>query len=208
MPVSFAMPRYDRGTAKSTLGTIIDDILEDLKTADNLAVVSKRLAEHLGSAWRGDDGKLKTSFHINKSSKYIELASDSELRSGISTKEQRTFIKISYVPEKGKSALFTIELDPNDPEFVNKLKNEMFKHQIPFRINRKYLNKKIGNLDYNSVIGELANTNVEPGYVTTTNNWFTIAPVSPDGTVQKRQIKLKLQVLIPTATTSQPTITY
>lgn len=204
MPVSFAMPRYDRSTAKSTLGTIIDDILEDLKTADNLAVVSKRLAEHLGKAWRGDDGKLKTSFHINKSSKYVELASDSELRSGISTKEQRTFIKISYVPEKGKSALFTIELDPNDPEFVNKLKNEMFKHQIPFRINRKYLNKKIGNLDYNSVIGELANTNVEPGYVTTTNNWFTIAPVSPDGTVQKAD-KIKTAGINPTATTSKPT---
>lgn len=204
MPVSFAMPRYDRGTAKSTLGTIVDDILEDLKTADNLAVVSKRLAEHLGKAWRGDDGKLKTSFHINKSSKYVELASGSELRSGISTKEQRTFIKISYVPEKGKSALFTIELDPNDPEFVNKLKNEMFKHQIPFRINRKYLNKKIGNLDYNSVIGELANTNVEPGYVTTTNNWFTIAPVSPDGTVQKAD-KIKTAGINPTATTSKPT---
>lgn len=204
MPVSFAMPRYDRGTAKSTLGTIIDDILEDLKTADNLAVVSKRLAEHLGKAWRGDDGKLKTSFHINKSSKYVELASDSELRSGISTKEQRTFIKISYVPEKGKSALFTIELDPNDPEFVNKLKNEMFKHQIPFRINRKYLNKKIGNLDYNSVIGELANTNVEPGYVTTTNSWFTIAPVTPEGTVQKTD-KIKTTGINPTATTSKPT---
>ena len=204
MPVSFAMPRYDRGTAKSTLGTIVDDILEDLKTADNLAVVSKRLAEHLGKAWRGDDGKLKTSFHINKSSKYVELASGSELRSGISTKEQRTFIKISYVPEKGKSALFTIELDPNDPEFVNKLKNEMFKHQIPFRINRKYLNKKIGNLDYNSVIGELANTNVEPGYVTTTNNWFTIAPVTPEGTVQKTD-KIKTTGINPTATTSKPT---
>ena len=204
MPVSFAMPRYDRETAQSTLGTIIDAILEDIRTTDNLSSVSKRLAEHLGNAWRGDDGKLKTSFHINKSSKYVELAGNAELQSGISTKEQRTFIKISYVPEKGKPALFTIELDPNDPEFINKLKEEMFKHQIPFRINRKYLNKKIGNLDYNSVIGELANTNVEPGYITTTNNWFTIAPVSPNGIIQKTD-KIKTTGINPTATTSPST---
>lgn len=208
MPVPFAMPRYDRGTAKSTLGSIIDNILEDIRIVDSsqaASSVAKRLAEHLGNAWRGDDGKLKTSFHINRTSKYIETATNAELQSGISTKEQRTFIKISYVPEKGKAALFTIELDPNDPEFINKLKNEMFKHQIPFRINRKYLNKKIGNLDYNSVIGEIANTNVEPGYVTTTNNWFTIAPVSPDGTVQKAN-KIKTTGINPTTNTSQPTV--
>lgn len=207
MPVSFAMPRYDRGTAKSTLGTIIDDILEDIKTinsAQDCTKLANRLAEHLGNAWRGDDGKLKTSFHINRTSKYVETATNTELQSGISFKEQRTLIKISYVPEKSKSALFTIELDPNDPEAINKLKNEMFKHQIPFRINRKYLNKKIGNLDYNSVIGELANTNVEPGYVTTTNNWFTIAPISIDGTVQKTDV-IKTTGINPTAATSKPT---
>lgn len=207
MPVSFAMPLYDRGTAKSALGGIIDSILEDIITIDSSAAassVSKRLAEHLGKAWRGDDGKLKTSFHINRKSVLIETASNAELKSGITTKEQRTIINISYVPEKGAKALFSIDLDHNDPEAINKLKNEMFKHQIPFRINRKYLNKKIGELEYNNVIGELANTNVEPGFVTTTNNWFTIAPVNVDGTIQKAD-KIKTTGINPSAETSKPT---
>lgn len=208
MPVPFAMPLYDRGTAKSTLGSIIDGILEDIRTIDSSAAassVSKRLAEHLGKAWRGSDGKLKTSFHVNRKSVFVDTSStDAELRSGIVNKEQRTLISISYIPEKGAKAAFTIEIDPNDPEAINKLKNKMFEHQIPFRINRKYLNKKIGDLDYNSVIGELANTNVEPGFVTTTNNWFTIAPVSVDGTIQKAD-KIKTTKVNPTTNTTQPT---
>lgn len=207
MPVSFAMPLYDRGTAKSTLGGIIDSILEDIRTIDSSATassVSKRLAEHLGKAWRGNDGKLKTSFHINRKSILVETASNAELQSDITLKEQRTIINISYVPEKGAKALFSIDLDPNDPEAINKLKAEMFKHQIPFRINRKYLNKKIGELEYNNVIGELANTNVEPGFITTTNNWFTIAPVSVDGTVQKTD-KIKTTGVNPTTNTAKPT---
>jgi ASC-1-like (ASCH) protein len=208
MPVSFVMPYYHRGTSKSTLGTIIDSILEDIRTIDSSAAassVSKRLAEHLGKAWRGDDGKLKTSFHINRKSVFVDTSStDAELRSGIVNKEQRTLISISYIPEKGAKAAFTIEIDPNDPEAINKLKNKMFEHQIPFRINRKYLNKKIGNVEYNQVIGELANTNVEPGFVTTTNNWFTIAPVNVDGTVQKADI-IKTTKVNPTTNTAQPT---
>ena len=207
MPVSFAMPLYDRGTAKSTLGGIIDSILEDIRAIDSSAAassVSKRLAEHLGKAWRGDDGKLKTSFHINRKSILVETASNSELKSGISTKEQRTIINISYIPEKGAKALFSIDLDPNDPEAINKLKAEMFRHQIPFRINRKYLNKKIRELEYNHVIGELANTNVEPGFVTTTNNWFTIAPVNVEGIVQKTD-KIKTTRINPTTNIAKPT---
>mgnify|MGYP006991636721 CR=1 FL=1 len=207
MPVPFAMPLYDRGTAKSTLGTIIDGILEDIRTIDSsqaASSVSKRLAEHLGRAWKGDDGKLKTSFHVNRKSVLVETASNAELQSGITLKEQRTLISINYVPEKGAKAAFTIEIDPKDPEAINKLKNEMFKHQIPFRINRKYLNKKIGELEYNNVIGELANTNVEPGFVTTTNNWFTIAPVNIDGTIQKPD-KIKTTGVNPSTTTSQST---
>lgn len=211
MPVPFAMPRYDRGTAKSTLGTIIDGILEDIRTIDSsqaASSVSKRLAEHLGRAWKGDDGKLKTSFHINRKSVFVDTSStDAELRSGIVNKEQRTLISISYIPEKGAKAAFTIEIDPNDPEAINKLKNKMFEHQIPFRINRKYLNKKIGDVEYNQVIGELANTNVEPGFITTTNNWFTIAPVLPDGTVQKikKEDKIKTTGINPSSNTSNPT---
>ena len=95
----------------------------------------------------------------------------------------------------------------DQPEAINKLKNEMFRSQIPFRINRKYLNKKIGELEYNNVIGELANTNIEPGFVTTTNNWFTIAPVLPDGTVQKikKEDKIKTIGVNPSSNTSNPT---
>ena len=206
MPVAFAMPFYHRGTAKSTLGGIIDDILEDIRTIaskEDAKNFSMKLAEHLGKAWR-EDKKTRTSFHVNRKSILVETASNAELKSGITTKEQRTIINISYVPEKDAKALFSIDLDPNDPEAINKLKNKMFEHQIPFRINRKYLNKKIGELEYNNVIGELANTNVEPGFVTTTNNWFTIAPVSVDGTIQKAD-KIKTTGVNPSTNTATPT---
>ena len=206
MPVPFAMPYYDRGTAKSTLGGIIDGILEDIRTIaskEDSKNFSMRLAEHLGKAWR-EGKKTRTSFHVNRKSVLVTTSTDAELKSGIVNKEQRTLISISYVPEKGSKVLFSIDLDPNDPEAINKLKAEMFKHHIPFRINRKYLNKKIGELEYNHVIGELANTNVEPGFVTTTNNWFTIAPVSPEGVVQKPE-KIASTRVNPTANTSAPT---
>ena len=205
MSVPFNMPKYNRGTSKSGLGKLIDDILEDIKSvqsSQDCANIKKKLSELLGNAWRGDDGKLKTSWHIDRKSIIVNTATDAELRSGITLKEQKTVISISYVPSKGSKALFTVTVDPADPNSIEALKQELYKHEIPFRLSRKYLNGKIGNQDYNTLIGELANTNVEPGFVTTTNNWFTINPVNIDGDVQKAE-RITSTKVNPTANTNQ-----
>ena len=68
---------------------------------------------------------------------------------------------------------------------------KMFSSQIQllsFRINRKYLNKEYNGVDYNSLISEISHTNIVKGAVTTINNWFTINPIKPDGTIRKGSI--------------------
>ena len=53
----------------------------------------------------------------------------------------------------------------------------------PFQVNRKYLNTTYKGQDYNRMIGELATINLAVGDTHTINNWFTVNPISEDGTI-------------------------
>ena len=48
---------------------------------------------------------------------------------------------------------------------------------IPYQISRKYINSQFNGQDYNSLIGELASTNLEIGALHTVNDFFTINPI-------------------------------
>lgn len=48
---------------------------------------------------------------------------------------------------------------------------------IPFQISRKYINTQFNGQDYNSLIGELATTNLESGILHTVNDFYTIDPI-------------------------------
>ena len=203
MPVPFAMPRYNASTSQSGLGKLVENVLNELlkiESKEDAVKVKNKLTSLLGNVWKGKNGFVESPWHIDRKSILVDRATDAELKSGITFKEQRIITTISYVPNKGGKALFTFTIDPTDPNSIETLKQELFKHGIPFRLTRKYLNKKIDGQDYNTLIGELASTNVEPGYTTTTNNWFTINPVNPDGTIVKAK-KIKSTKVNPTANT-------
>lgn len=48
---------------------------------------------------------------------------------------------------------------------------------IPYQVSRKYINSQFNGQDYNSLIGELAGTNLEIGALHTVNDFFTINPI-------------------------------
>lgn len=83
----------------------------------------------------------------------------------------------SIVVFKGpKSAL-------NMDEFINTLKGL----ELMFNISRKYINTTYGNEDYNTLIGEVAETNLLVGATHTVNDWFTLNPIV-DGKEQKAHV--------------------
>ena len=53
----------------------------------------------------------------------------------------------------------------------------------PFQVNRKYLNTTYKGQDYNRMIGEIATINLGIGDTHTISNWFTVNPISEDGTI-------------------------
>ena len=58
---------------------------------------------------------------------------------------------------------------------------------VPIQVSRKYINGTYNGMDYNRMIGELAQTNLLPGFTHTMSDWFTIAPVKSDGTPLSRE---------------------
>lgn len=76
--------------------------------------------------------------------------------------------------------------NPTDSNMVSKVISSLTSMNIPFQISRKYINTTFNNKDYNSMIGEIAETNLPANTESTINEWFTINPIS-DG----KEIKAK-----------------
>lgn len=193
--VPFAMPRYNAATSRVGIGKVIDEILNtipNIKTQQDAVKVTKSLKEHLGTVWKviTKDNKEQTlgSFEVKLVNTVREKATDAELRSNISIKENVQQVRITYKPDGRSATALDVTLDLADPNLVQKLKSELYGLNIPFRINRKYLNRELNGVDYNSLIAPLANTNITPGSVHTVNNWFTVNPIKPDGTIRKGSI--------------------
>ena len=49
--------------------------------------------------------------------------------------------------------------------------------RVPYQMSLKYVNKQIGNVDYNSIIAPYIEVNTQPGITHTVSNWFTIKPL-------------------------------
>lgn len=49
--------------------------------------------------------------------------------------------------------------------------------RVPYQMSLKYVNKQIGNVDYNSIIASYIEVNTQPGITHTVSNWFTIKPL-------------------------------
>lgn len=213
--VPFAMPRYNAVTSKVGIGKVIDDILNtipNIKNSQDAVKVTKALKEHLGTVWKviTKDNKEQTigSFEVKFINTVKENATDAELRSNISIKEAVPQVRVTYKPDGRSAVELDITLDLADPNLVRKLKSELLHLNIPFRINRKYLNREYNGIDYNSLIAPLANTNITVGSVHTVNNWFTVNPIKPDGTIRKGTIIKTMGVGTSTKTGKTMTIKY
>ena len=49
--------------------------------------------------------------------------------------------------------------------------------RVPYQMSLKYVNKQIGNVDYNSIIAPYIEVNTQSGITHTVSNWFTIKPL-------------------------------
>lgn len=67
---------------------------------------------------------------------------------------------------------------PTNSNMVSQVLNKLVSLNIPFQISRKYINTTFNGKDYNSMIGEIAETNLPTNTESTINEWFTINPIS------------------------------
>lgn len=67
---------------------------------------------------------------------------------------------------------------PTNSNMVLQVLNKLASLNIPFQISRKYINTTFNGKDYNSMIGEIAETNLPVNTESTINEWFTINPIS------------------------------
>lgn len=67
---------------------------------------------------------------------------------------------------------------PTNSNMVSQVLNKLASLNIPFQISRKYINTTFKGKDYNSMIGEIAETNLPTNTESTINEWFTINPIS------------------------------
>lgn len=67
---------------------------------------------------------------------------------------------------------------PTNSNMVSQVLNKLASLNIPFQISRKYINTTFNGKDYNSMIGEIAETNLPTNTESTINEWFTINPIS------------------------------
>lgn len=67
---------------------------------------------------------------------------------------------------------------PTNANMVSQVLNKLASLNIPFQISRKYINTAFNGKDYNSMVGEIAETNLPTNTESTINEWFTINPIS------------------------------
>ena len=108
-----------------------------------------------------------------------ELISVKEIHINYEGNEVRVTIK----PNNADSQMQIYRGPVDAPNLVEQLERGL--HGQPFQISRKYINTTYNGEDYNTMIGELASINLPIGATHTVNEWFTINPLTADGTVGK-----------------------
>lgn len=206
MAVPFNLPNYNENSRNVGLGKLVRTTLEKIPKITNKNEAFKlalELAEHTGKSWttadKNGNPKEARSWDISFTYRKQEI-------NGIV--QNIPEITLSYKPSADTDKAFSIKINSTtNPteinDFVRKVEDEMIKAKVPFRINRKYINGKINGESYNNLLGQLANTNIVPGMITTVNNWFTVSPMDTNGKLLPTKA-IKSTKVNPSANTSKP----
>ena len=150
LTVPFLMAPYSEATINTQLGTEIENVVKSFANikTDKQAASAKFALQELLTL---------PDLHIN-------LVNDD--------------LVISLVaPDEVKQTII-YKGNPTDSNMVSKVISSLTSMNIPFQISRKYINTTFNNKDYNSMIGEIAETNLPANTESTINDWFTINPIS------------------------------
>ena len=178
MPVPIHMPKYTDETAKSMLGNSIKTLIYKLFSPEVLNSNNQQWLLSLKDELReflaiedlyigerpGQYGEPRLVFTVKR----------------YNSKEYITLLDTDYT-----DAMQNLD---NIADFVLTRLQGL---ELPFQISRKYINSTVNGSDYNTMIGELARTNIKPGEMHTVNDFFTINPIVKGKQTKAAPIKSK-----------------
>lgn len=151
VPVPFNMPPLNAQTAESSLGKVIRSIFDAIPKGD----------------WKAIKMPLMEFLAIQNAS--VKYSNDGATVQYISVQKQDgTWVKL-------------YDGDANWEGAADKAFRTLLGANIPFQINRKYINGTFMGVSYNRMIGELAETNLPIGGTHTVGDWFTVNPIGQQG---------------------------
>lgn len=156
--VPFMMPRYDQSTQHTGLAAQVNHLITQILNADEK-----------------DFGRLKLDLR--------ELLALEDVHINIDPATQKMKMTITPRGEKHQVTVFNDLVTA--PDASTRISQALYGQ--PFQISRRYINGQINGLDYNTLVGEIAYTNLSQGGTHTVSDWFTINPIDKDG----KEIKAK-----------------
>lgn len=158
-PVSFTMPYFNSSLKDTKLYNIIKDHLNKLP---QIIDNKQDLSE-----WKKDLQDLLSIGYI-----YVEKKDNGIVLSIKKSRESEHWILLNRREFNLDQILQTLEIN-----------------NISFQVSRKYINSTYNGNNYNELIGEIAETNLEVGALHTVNDFFTINPLQEGE--QKKAEKIK-----------------
>lgn len=159
-PVRILMPTFDFNDQYSLTNLVVSHLL--------------RLASELELEKLSDERK-----QIEWKDKLKDLLSIGDIYLNITpikgTKKYNVVFRIKKLSTD--TEWHTIYTGSDVNEMTNVIATNMTALGLPYQISRKYINGQLGNSNYNSLIGELANTNIAIGALHTVNDFFSINPI-------------------------------
>lgn len=135
--------------------------------------------------------------HINK----LQYIIDDKQKLSEWKKEFKDLLAVGEVGVKkldNGGMLLGIKKSKSDDKFItlgsgifnlDDILNNLQHSNIPFQVSRKYINSIYNGLNYNELIGEIAETNLEIGALHTVNDFFSINPLQGDKEQKATKIK-------------------
>lgn len=158
LPVPILISPYNESMDNTTFGKAVDKVLEKLVTVTNSTAIDvKRDLQELLAI---------PEVHIN-------ILDDGNL-------------KVTIKPTGADKQTTIFNGSQADPELVSKIKAGL--RGQPIQVSRKYVNDTYGeDIDYNTMIGEIAYTNLPVGTTHTIGDWFTVVPLGSNGEMLKAE---------------------
>lgn len=163
LPVSIVMPTFGINSNGTTLYNLVVEHLEKLKRL-SVDGTNEQLTK-----WKDE---LKELLAIDDV--YVDMQEITTLPlegPAVKSKNFRLRVKVN----KTDTAWTTIHEGPimDTTPIVSALEQL----NVPFQVSRKFINSTYHGKDYNSMVGELAETNLEVGALHTVNDFFTLNPI-------------------------------